>query len=106
MTLIRQNLEASTLKYIFLLAMTVILFASTGAIASYSLNSIYFAMTEPYIFPCSSARNNEACRIDEGELDHGQSVLFYSWPIVDTTHLHYEPSRACVPDFLYHLEEN
>ena len=106
MTLIRQNLEAGTIKYNVLLVIAVIIFTSIGGIASYALNSIYFAVTEPYIFPCSSAENKEACRLDEGELDHGQSVLLYSWPIVDTTLLHYEPSRACVPAFLYHLDEN
>ena len=49
MTLIRQNLEAGTIKYNVLLVISVILFTSIGGIASYALNSIYFAMTEPYI---------------------------------------------------------
>ena len=106
MLLLRQNLEAGTPKFIILLALSVILFTSLSGIASYTLNSIYFASTEPYIFPCSSTRMFEACMLDDGKLDHGQSVLFYSWPVVNTTPLYYEPSRSCVPGFLYHSPEN
>ena len=106
MTLIRQYLEASTLKFIVLLAVSVIGFTSLSGIASYTMNSVFFAATEPYIFPCSSSRIFEACRLDEGELDHGQSVLHYSWPPVNTTQLYYAPSRQCVPGFLYHSSGN
>ncbi len=105
MTLIWQNIEANQVKFYVLLVVSVIVFTIIGGIASYALNSIYFTKTEPYIYPCSSARSRETCRLDAGELDHGHSVLFYTWPVVNTTPLHYEPTRACVPSFLYHSDE-
>lgn len=94
MTLIWQNIEANQVKFYVLLVVSVIVFTIIGGIASYALNSIYFTKTEPYIYPCSSARSRESCRLDAGELDHGHSVLFYTWPVVNTTPLHYEPTSS------------
>jgi len=86
-----------------LLIVLIIGCSSGGFIASYYLNGLFFSVAEPYAYPCIPSDEARPCT-DYGHdyKSYTTSVWFYSWPGVDPTHIHYQPQRSCIADFLYH----
>ena len=92
----------TTIKFAALLVAIVIGCASLGSAASYYINSVWYAAAEPIVYPCPYPGNAGACSQNPNQPDPDLAVLRYSWPSIDPTHIHFQPQRSCVLDFLYH----
>ncbi|MDE0143027.1 MAG: hypothetical protein OXI80_03160 [Caldilineaceae bacterium] len=92
----------SNVKFASLIAALVIGCTSVSSAASYYLNSIYFTIWEPFVYPCQDSETSGNCLkyTDQPVPDGAQ--WYYAWPSIDPAHIHYQPQRSCVLDFLYH----
>ena len=89
-------------KFAALLVALVIGCTSVGSIASYYLNFFWYAAAEPIVYPCPYPGNASVCSQNLNQPDPDLTVWYYSWPSIDPTHIHFQPQRSCVLDFLYH----
>ena len=89
-------------KFAALLAALIIGCTSVGFAASYYLNSMWYAVVEPIVYPCPYPGNSGTCLQYPNQPDPDAAVWFYGWPSMDPTHIHYQPQRSCILDFLYH----
>ena len=89
-------------KFAALLVALVIGCTSLGSVASYYLNFFWYAAAEPIVYPCPYPGNASVCSQNLNQPDPDLTVWYYSWPSIDPTHIHFQPQRSCVLDFLYH----
>ena len=76
---------------------------SVGSVAGFYLtNFFWFAVWEPFVYPCPYSDKSGMCAADLNQTDPEASVWYYSWPSINPSHIHFQPKRACVLDFLYH----
>ena len=92
----------TTIKFAALLLAIVIGCASLGSAASYYINSVWYAAAEPIVYPCPYPGNAGVCSQNANQPDPDLAVLRYNWPSIDPIHIHFQPQRSCVLDFLYH----
>ncbi len=92
----------TTIKFAALLVALVIGCTSLGIVASYYLNFFWYAAAEPIVYPCPYPGNASVCSQNLNQPDPDLTVWYYSWPSIDPTHIHFQPQRSCVLDFLYH----
>ena len=92
----------TTIKFAALLVAIVIGCASLGSAASYYINSVWYAAAEPIVYPCPYPGNAGVCSQNLNQPDPDLTVWRYDWPSIDPTHIHFQPQRSCVLDFLYH----
>ena len=92
----------TTIKFAALLVALVIGCTSLGSVASYYLNFFWYAAAEPIVYPCPYPGNASVCSQNLNQPDPDLTVWYYSWPSIDPTHIHFQPQRSCVLDFLYH----
>ncbi|MDE0312651.1 MAG: hypothetical protein OXI52_10335 [Caldilineaceae bacterium] len=89
-------------KFAVLLAALVIGCTGASFTASYYFSYLRFVITEPYAYPCSTLFGSGVCT-KYPHLERGAtSVWYYSWPGVNPTHIHFQPIRSCIANFLYH----
>ena len=89
-------------KFSALLISLIIGCTSAGSVAGYLLNSFWYAAAEPIVYPCPYPGNAGVCSVDSNQPDLEVAVWRYDWPSIDPTHIHFQPQRSCVLDFLYH----
>lgn len=89
-------------KFSALLISLIIGCTSAGSVAGYFLNSFWYAAAEPIVYPCPYPGNAGVCSVDSNQPDPEAAVWRYDWPSIDPTHIHFQPQRSCVLDFLYH----
>ena len=89
-------------KFAALLVALVIGCTSLGSVASYYLNFFWYAAAEPIVYPCPYPGNASVCSQNLNQPDPDLTVWRYAWPSIDPTHIHFQPQRSCVLDFLYH----
>ena len=92
----------TTIKFAALLVAIVIGCTSVSSVASYYLNFFWYAAAEPIVYPCPYPGNASVCSQNLNQPDPDLTVWYYSWPSIDPTHIHFQPQRSCVLDFLYH----
>ena len=90
-------------KFAALLVALVIGCTSLGSVASYYLNFFWYAAAEPIVYPCPYPGNAGVCSQNaEPTRSRSSRVAYYGWPSIDPIHIHFQPQRSCVLDFLYH----
>ena len=93
----------SRVMFVALLIALIIGCTSGGFVASYYLNSIWFTIAEPYVYPCKTLFGFNACVEFPHDAERGETAMWiYSWPGTNPNHIHYQPMRSCVAEFLYH----
>ena len=75
---------------------------SIGGYAAFYFSFFWYAAAEPIVYPCPHPGNAGPCPQDLNRPPPEASVWYYRWPSMDPTHIHYQPQRACIFDFLYH----
>ena len=90
------------LNRIVVIGALLVFLSLVGACAGFYLSSYWYALAEPIGYPCPYPENAGICTQDLNQPPPEASVWFYAWPSMDPTHIHYQPQRACVFDFLYH----
>ncbi len=89
-------------KFAALLMALVIGCTSVGSAASYLLNFLWYTAAEPIVYPCPYSDEAGVCSEEHNQPKPDLPVLRYAWPSMDPTHIHFQPQRSCVLDFLYH----
>ena len=92
----------TTIKFAALLVAIVIGCTSVSSVASYYLNSMLFTINEPFVYPCPNPDTPGLCTDYMNQPVPDGASWYYSWPSMDPTHIHFQPQRSCVLDFLYH----
>lgn len=88
----------------FVISVVALIFVCTsvGAYAAFYLSFNWYAIVEPIVYPCPNPGNAGTCMQDPNQPPPEAPVWFYGYPSMDPTHIHDQPQRACVFDFLYH----
>ena len=89
-------------KFATLLMVLIVGGTSVGSVAGFYLTTFWFAGWEPFVYPCPYSDKSGMCAADLNQTDPEASVWYYSWPSINPSHIHFQPKRACVLDFLYH----
>lgn len=91
-------------RILFAVSVAALIFVCTsvGAYAGFYLSFNWYAIVEPIVYPCPYPGNAGTCMQDPNEPPPEAPVWFYGYPAMDPTHIHDQPPRACVFDFLYH----
>lgn len=90
------------LPFVVSVVALITVFTGIGAYTGFYLSASFYAMAEPIVYPCPNPGNAGACAPDLNQPPPAASVWYYNWPSMDPTHIHYQPQRACIFDFLYH----
>lgn len=94
--------RANTLSFSVVLLTLVIVCATSSFALSYYLNSNWFMAIEPFSYPCKGLFGPRACQSEFPPDFDDPPGWYYYWPGINPLHIHHQPQRACVFDFLYH----